>query len=193
MTDATNDQEPDGIWVTTDLNLDGTSTYTVTVSVNADLALSLQADKAVRYVAAVYRAAVIAQHDSAVIQQLSGRLGLDKSTAASTVVDLRQDREPVQNAATVPLRFEPIVSGSTLRPYVHVWAGKQHITQWTPEDCFQHASQVMQVLAGVDLDSAYCRYLTNKIGVDAATARAAVHDLGSYATGLRDDKPREAP
>jgi hypothetical protein len=180
-----------GIWVTSDLNPDGSASYLVTVSATGDVALSLAADAAVRYVAAVFRAAVIAQHDAAVMAQLSA-LGLDKRTAGQAVVDMRQDREPVQDAATAPLRFEPIVSAFDGAPYVHVWAGKQAISQWTPDDCFQHASHVMEALAGVDLDSAYYRYLVGTINIDKALASAVVNDLGNYGTGLRNDPTQEA-
>jgi hypothetical protein len=177
--------EQQGVWVTSDLNPDGSTDYIVTVSANDDCALSLKADAAVRYCAAVTRAATIAQHDAAVLAQLT-RVGISAESAGLTVVELRQDREPVADAATAPLRFEPIVSGSSGKPYVLVWAGAERISQWTPRDCFQHAGHVMQVLAGVDLDSAYFRYLVGTIGTDPQRARAAVHDLGSYRTGLRD-------
>ena len=111
-TEEHDDRSSSGIWVTSDLNPDGSSSYIVTVSVNNDVALSLKADAAVRYVTAVYRAAVMAEHDAAVMRQLCARLGLDRKTAGMAILDLRDDREPVQVAATSPLKFEPIISAS---------------------------------------------------------------------------------
>jgi hypothetical protein len=178
-----------GIWVYSDLNPDGSASYIVTISASDDVALSLKADAAVRYVAAVYRAAVIALHDAAVFQQLTGPLGLDIELAGSMIIDMRKDREPVQVTATAPLKYEPVVSASSFKPYVHVWARDQRITQWTPADCFQHAGYVMQALAAVDLDSGYYRYLVHTVGLDEPRARAAVNDLGNF--GLRDDEPQD--
>lgn len=175
------------MWVTSELNPDGSTGYIVTVSASDDIALSLKADAAVRYVATVTRAGVIARHDAAVIRQMIRRLGLSAYDAAMTVKDLRADREPLNDAATVPLIFTPIVSGTSFEPYVHVHAGEIAISQWTPQDCFQHAGHVLEALAGVDLDSAYYRYLTTTIGTDPARARAAVNDLGEQDTGLRSD------
>jgi hypothetical protein len=187
VTEQEHDDELTGIWVTSDVNPDGSASYIVTVSAGDDVALSLNADAAVRYVAAVHRASAIAQHDAAVLQQFSGKLGMDKRLASSVIMDLRKDREPVQNAATAPLRFEPIVAARNLAPYVHVWAGDERISQWTPGDCFQHAGHVMEVLAGVDLDAAFYRYLVHTLNIDEPMARAIVNDLGNYHTGLRDD------
>jgi hypothetical protein len=179
--------EPSAIWVTSDINPDGSASYIVTVSATNDVALSLRADDAVRYVAAVTRAAVIARHDAAVVNQLRGPIGLDPKDAGYTIVELRQDREPVQDDATAPMRFEPIISGSTFKPYVHVWAAGKRISQWTPEDCFEHAGYVMQTLAGADLDSAYYRYLTGVVGVPEQSARGAVADLGNYGLNEQPD------
>lgn len=183
---ADDEERPVGIWVYSDVNPDGSASYIVTVTAGDDVALSLKADAAVRYVAAVYRAAVIAQHDAAVTQQLHGRLGLTLDVVARTVIDLRADREPSQESATTPLKFEPIVSGTSFAPYVHVWASGKRVAEWAPADCFQHAGQVMRVLAAVDLDSAYYRYPIHTIGIDEATARGAVEDLGNQDQKLRD-------
>lgn len=173
------------LWATSELNPDGSTDYIVTVTATDDCALSLKGDAAIRYCQAVTRAGVIAEHDAAVMAQLTRTLTITKIDAALTVGDLRQDREPVQDAATLPLRFEPIVSAGTGKPYVHLWANGERIAQATPGDCFRHAGQVMQVLAGVDLDSAYYRYLVGTIGIDGNRARQAVDDLGNYHTGLR--------
>jgi len=194
MTDATNhddDRHAGCMSVSSNFNWDGTANYVVTVSAGPDIALSLKAAAAVRYVATVVRAGVIAQHDAAVMKQLLAR-DLDIGTAASTIVDLRADREPLNTAATVPLRYAPIVAAHTFLPFVHVFAGKTQVTQWSPEECFQHAGHVMQALAGVDLDAAYYRYLMHTCGCDAKTSRAAVFDLSSYATGLTNHPGKQA-
>jgi hypothetical protein len=179
------EEQIEGVWVVSDVTTEGSSMYTVTVHAGPDTALTLKADAAVRYVAAVYRAAVIAQHDAAVIQQLLS-LGCEEQAAASAVVDMREDREPLAVEATVPLRFEPIVAADGFKPFVIVSVRNKRVSQWTPEDCFQHGSQVMQVLAGVDLDAAYYRYLRFTVGLDERGARVAVHKLGAFA-GLADD------
>lgn len=187
------DREPRAVWVTSDVNPDGSAGYIVTVSATDDVALSLKADAAVRYVATATRAAVIARHDAAVMHQLTTRFGLDPVTGAQAVADLRQDREPLNDAATAPLRFDPIVSGTTLRPYVHLWAGDTKISQWTPKDCLEHAGYVMEALAGADLDSAYYQYLRQTIGIDVQRARAVVAHLGDEDAGLSDPTPRRGP
>lgn len=190
------DSEPeqrDGIWVTSDANPDGSPSYIVTVSVSDDVALSLKADAAVRYVATVTRAAVLARHDAAVMRQLTGRIGLTVKDAGYTIAEMRQDREPVHDEHTAPLRFEPIVAARDLGPYVHVWAGDKRISQWEPDDCIEHASYVMQCLAGADLDSAYLLYLKRVIGVEDEVARAAVHALGTEVAGINDESGEATP
>lgn len=175
------DDKPDAIWVISDVPANGSPNYIVTVQASNDIALSLNAKQAGRYANTVIRAAVIARHDAAVLRQLCARPGggVSREAAAQTIADLRRDRPPLQHGMTAPLTFEPIVSATSFAPYVHVSAGTHKIAQWTPDDCFQHAGHVLEVLAGVDLDSAYLRYLTRTIGLDEPTARAAVNGLGN--------------
>jgi hypothetical protein len=178
--------------VISDLNPDGATEYLVSVVINDDDVLPLTGESAMSYAAAVTRAATIAQHDAAVIKLL-GRLGVSTAVAATMIVDLRDGREPLDPSTTYPLRYEPIVSATSFAPFVHVWLRDKRISQWTPEDCFQHAGHVMQSMTGVDLDTAFYRYLTEKIDLDPPTARAAVSGLGDERTGLADDERREKP
>lgn len=186
------EEQPNGIWVATRIKLDGSPSYKVTISLGPSVIRSINAEEAVRYVAAVYRTAVIAEHDAAVMRQLNGKIGMPLELAGSVVMDLRADRDSVRDDATLPLRFDPIISARTFDPYVHVWMENERIAQWTPEDCFQHATQVMQVLSGADLDSAYLRYLVEKISLPRGYASQLVNDLGNYRTGLSEVVPRGA-
>jgi hypothetical protein len=167
----------DAIWVISDVAPDGT--YVVTVQAGDDVAITLDRNRAIRYALTVIDASARAQYDAAVFAQMAG-MGLDERTAVEPVIQLRADRPPLDNDATAPLRFEPIVTSRTKRPAVHVHLGGKAISEWGPVDAAGHALHVLEVAVGVDLDAAYRRILIGTIGLDDASARAAVGDIANY-------------
>jgi hypothetical protein len=171
---------PSAIWVISDVALDGT--YITTVHADDDTAITLDRDQAVAYAMAVMSAVTRAQYDAAVIAQMA-HIGLPLPAAAQAVRGLRADRPPIDDKATAPLRFEPIVKSKSRQPVIHVHLGDRILTEWTPAETQGHAMYVLQVAAGVDLDAAYRRYLVGPVGMDDPTARAVVGDLGKYLSG----------
>jgi hypothetical protein len=171
--------EPDRIWVISDVHPDGS--YRTTIQFDQDTVLPLGAGHARRYAAAVVRYAAYAEHDAAVVRQMHGKLGLPLAEAAAVVAELRQQRagEPPAND-TAPLALEPGVSGRTGNAFLVVRVKGKVISQWTPDDARQHAVHVLDVLAGVDLDTAYYRYLHTNVGLGEPQARAAVGDLINF-------------
>lgn len=176
--------EIEAIWVISDVAPDGT--YVVTIQAGPDRAITLDRTQATAYVTAVLTAAVYAEYDAAVIVQ-HVTLGLNLSAAARVIQDMRADRAPVDDAATGPLRFEPIVTAANRDPAVLVSLDGQRVAQWTAEDTKGHALHVLEVLAGVDLDAAYYRYLRGSVRLDEDRARALVGDLGHHRAGSPDD------
>jgi hypothetical protein len=93
------------IWVQSDLAPDG-STYVTSIHYDADQSRILTPETAYAYVAEVFRAAVMAEHDAAVIRQLRA-MNITLKEAAGIVAELREDRPPLDDAATAPLRLVP--------------------------------------------------------------------------------------
>lgn len=165
------------VWVTSELLPDGR--YITSISVNPDRAFTLDRDAARRYAATVFTAVAYAEYDTAVVRQLQA-IGIALPDAAGFVVDLRADRPPLDDDATAPLRFEPLVAGTTLTPAVHIALDGELFCQWDPADARQHAGHVLDVAAAVDLDAAYRRLLVAQVGLDDARARAVVGDLAEH-------------
>lgn len=174
----------EAIWVISDVTPNGT--YVATIQAGPDRAITLDRTQATAYVMAVLTAAVYAEYDAAVIRQHTA-LGLGLPTAAGAVKDMRADRAPLDDAATSPLRFESIVTAANRDPAVLVSLDGRRIAQWTAEETKGHALHVLEVVAVVDLDAAYYRYLRGPVRLDEGRARAVVGDLGQFRTGASDD------
>lgn len=144
-------------------------TYVTAVHYGADRSRILDRQTAMAYVVDIFTAAVRAEHDAAVIRQLLG-LGLDLETAARAI------------AETVPFRLVPGVSAKTGNGFLHVHLNGVNIGQWDPHDARDHAVNVLTVLAAVDLDAAYRRYLIGTVGIDAARAGNVIADLATHLT-----------
>lgn len=167
------------IWVVSDVAPDGT--YVTTVHATDDVAFTLTPSEAMTYAAAVMDASARAQFDAAVVAQLL-TTGMDMRLAVSVVVDLRAERPPL--VFGTPLSFEPFVMGPTREPKLWVLVNGAKYAQWAPADARQHAMQVLEVAAGVDLDAAYRRFLVGPIGMDDEKARALVGALANHRAGV---------
>lgn len=168
----------DAIWVISDVTPFGT--YVVTVQVGDDMAVTLDRSRAMRYALTVVDATTRAEYDAAVFAQMSALGIADERTAAEPLIQLRTDRPPLDDDATAPLRFEPVVTSRKKRPVVHVHLGGKVISEWSPDDARGHAMHVLEVTCGVDLDSAYRRLLVGWVGLDDDKARTAVGDIANY-------------
>jgi hypothetical protein len=171
--------EPEAIWVVSDVAPDGT--YVCTVQAGDDLAVTLDRQRALAYAVALYAAVGYAEYDAAVLKQLT-TLGIGEEMAAHCVADLRADRAPVDDAATAPLRFVPLLTAKR-EPALFVEVNGRRISQWTPADGRQHAGHVLDIVAAVDLDAAYFRFLRGPVALAEGRARAVVGSLGEYRIG----------
>jgi hypothetical protein len=165
------------IWVQSDVTPDGT--YAATIHYSGDRSRILDRDAALAYAATIHDAAIRAEHDAAVLAQLVAT-GMPLALAAGTLADLRKDRPPLDDQATAPLRLAPGVSGRTKEAFLAVEIDGKVVGQWTPGDARDHASNALAVVAAVDLDAAYRRWLIGKAGLAADRASAAVGDLAAY-------------
>lgn len=176
--------EPEAIWVVSDVAPDGT--YVCTVQAGDDLAVTLDRQRAVAYAMALYTAVGYAEYDAAVLAQLT-TLGVGDRMAAQCVADLRADRAPVDDAATTPLRFVPLVTAAKREPGLFIEIGGRRVAQWTTADGRQHAGHVLDIVAAVDLDAAYHRFLRGPVALDDDRARAVVGSLSEHRIGGSDD------
>ncbi|HEY9476374.1 MAG TPA: hypothetical protein VIS06_21300 [Mycobacteriales bacterium] len=170
-----------GIWVSSDVAADGT--YIVTVDYDDNHSRPLDRDTAVRYATTVLDACQYAEHDAAILAQLTKKLRIPVQAAAEFIAELRQDRPPLDCAALTPLGLEPGISARTRRPFLVLYLDGQPWAQWDVADGRQHAHAVLDAVPAVDLDAAYYRRLTGAMGVDPDQARQVIHDLANF----RDD------
>jgi hypothetical protein len=162
--------------IISDRTLDGV--YVPTVALDDRHLLTLDRERALPYVAAWADAIARAEFDAAVYAQLTG-IGIDVQTAVAVVVnDLRPDRPPLDDAATAPLRLEPILSGRTKRGQVAGYLGDEHVVQLDAPAVYNHIGKVLPVVMTCDLDGAYRRYAIGQLGQPAWRAEAMVDDLG---------------
>lgn len=168
----------DGLWVTCDVPPDGS--YQVAVGAGPDMSIPLDPDQAYAYAMAALTAVMHAQHDAAVLEQFTKKLGLPQGRAGYAVAAMRERRKPVDDAATAPLRFVPGVSAFNGKGFVHVHLGGKAWGQLEPAALAEHALYVLRAVTATDVDTVYLRYLTEDLGVPEDRAREAVADVGNY-------------
>ncbi|KGI79316.1 hypothetical protein IL38_23690 [Actinopolyspora erythraea] len=168
--------QQDAIWVVSERVGDGQG-YALTVHYSDDVSQSLEASEAVTYAATVTRAAVVADSEAAVYQQLTTALDLAPQETAPVITALREQRPESYTAG--PLTITPGISAFTGRGFLRC-AARDRSWQWDIDGARQHARQVLDVASGVEFDRAYEETLVSLLGVDVSTASAVVYDVAAY-------------
>lgn len=168
----------DSVWAISDLVLspNGLPSYVTVVHHGDDAVKAMDAEEALRYCATVMEAASRAEYDQALYAQLA-EMYKDPLAALEDVEHLRDDRPPLDNAATLPFTFTPIVASKTTQGAVEVRVNGEQISLWTLVDVRQHALHVMDVAMGVHMDGAYYRFLLQRLGLESELARRMVYEL----------------
>jgi hypothetical protein len=175
----------DAIWVISDRTPD--DTYLVVVQVGPDTVITLPSAKgAEAYARAVIAACAYAEYDAAIFAQMHRVTKGDDQLAMSVVMDLREKRPPLDNVATAPLSFVPIVAHRTKKPAIHVELDRVPFSQWSPEEARGHAMHVLDAAAVVSLDAAFLNYQTTELGLDLERARAVVDQLREHREADRE-------
>jgi hypothetical protein len=169
MTDQNQEHK---IWIRTAPDLHGV--YRVSLEFDDDTAFTLSPETAAQYANYVLQAAAAAEHDAAIVAQLS-KLTDDMKAAVQIVADLRADRPAL--SAVSPLSLEPGVSAYTGEPFLSVKVDGEAAGQWTVADAREHAIFAMEAIHVADLDGAYLRVLRGVVQLDEDRARAVVGDL----------------
>lgn len=168
----------DAIWVKTAPSPDG-KTYMVTLEASEDQALCLTTTSAAAYVHVLLGAVARAEYDAAVVAQMTALV--PGPHAVSLVIrELRENRPPLDDSRTAPLRFTPGVSQGH-DPFIRVdIEGRANSFQWTPGEARQHALHVLDAVQAADLDSHYYRVLRSMVNLDEPRARAVVDAVGGF-------------
>lgn len=171
-------REGEGLWVRSDLMPDG-CTYQVSVDVGSDVTIPLGRQACIDYAMAVLTAAMHAQHDAAIVRQLTS-IGIDMDTATMALTAVRKGRAPVDDAATEPLLFVPGVSAFTGKPFVELHLDGRPFGQLTAAQAAVHATWTLRTLTAADADQVYYQVLTGEFGLDAPRVRQIVAEIGEH-------------
>lgn len=164
------------VWVSSAVSARGG--YLITVHYTPDRSVSLDPIRALTYVSAAIGVAARAEYAAAVLKQLKG-IGIDDKHAGPTIGELMHDGwEGAELAEGV--RLVPLIAKRDRQAYIRLEVDGERITQWRPADARQHALQLLDVRACVDLDARYRHYLTDTIRLAEETAAALVGDLARY-------------
>ena len=156
--------------------------YMVTLETSPDHIRRLSPSNARSYAEAVLRAAAEAQHDAQVFLQVK-EMTDSTEEAASMIVHLRQQRPPYNDKATRPLKFLPGVSeeGKPFLTVTDTSTQEIQVNQMDVSNARQHALVVLEAVRFAELDTGYCRQLTNHVDIPIASAQGAVDDLPRFA------------
>lgn len=173
------------VWVRTDPTPDGV--YRVTIEADEDTARILTPDEAYAYAAGVLAAAARAEYDAAIVAQLTALL-TDKHTsaaqarhnAAATMLEIRQQRPPLDTSATTPITLTPGVSHKTGEPFLAIDVHGETVGQWTIPDARSHALHVLESIEVADLDAGYRRALRSLIGLTDGVAQNVIGDVARF-------------
>jgi hypothetical protein len=152
--------------------------YTCAIKADERLLRILSPADANAYAAEVEWATVCAEHDAAVIKQLTAA-EMDLKVVAQTISQLRAGRRPIRHDRTAPLRLASIVSS---RDHVgRVTGDLAGVTfQWELDEARQHARYVRECSLVADLDLSYRTFLRGQVGLEAEQAQAYVSLLRNF-------------
>lgn len=168
--------DEEGLWIRSEPTHDGTA-YVVTLSIDADFAVTLTPTRALAYASALLAAVADAEYDAAIVQQVMAALGLDLEHAFQLVNDMRAER-PARAASG--LTFVPGVSARAKHPFIILEREGKPIAQLEVGSARRHAMHVLEAPTGADLDSAYYKVLRGLVGLDEARARNVVEDIVNH-------------
>lgn len=175
--------EDEGLWVRSDVTPDGS--YAVAITYGADRSFVLPPDMAIRYAATVAAAAHRAFYDAAIYTLLTKRVHTKVQYARDFIaLDLRPERPPLDDAATAPLTFVPMMTPEG-KAFVVIALDGKHDAQVDPEVLGQHALHVLTVVEAVNLDAALLRKLRSTIGLDEERARAVVGEIRHWGPEMK--------
>lgn len=168
--------------------------YVPTIALDDRLLITLDRVRVLAYVEAWAEAIARAEHDAAVLSQLTG-IGVDNAHAIAVVTkDLRPHRPPLNAEATAPLRLESILSSRTLRGQVAAFLDDEKIMQLDGPAVYDHIGKVLPAVATCALDNAYRSFMINNIDVSEGRANNMVHDLARWrfaeTHNAEQDRPR---
>ncbi|MFR9675856.1 hypothetical protein [Streptomyces sp. TR02-1] len=163
-----------------------TGDYRATIAWGRDHSRILDKDAALAYASTIFDAAQRAEYDAAVVRQLTTLPDIDVDAAVGVLRDVWEDRPDLDSTAIAPMLLQPGLNKREMRPgiVVHLDDGDKPRTlgTWTVQQAREHATQVMETVWAVDLDSAYLRFLRGTMDLDAGTARAMISDLANHRT-----------
>lgn len=168
--------EGNTVWVGSDVAADGT--YIPTVHFNDDISFALNgsADR-LDYAGALLTACASAEHDAAVLKQLTASMQIPQREAMKYVIRLR-GRRAARSWTAGPFRLSPGIS-MRAEPFVSVELSGE-TWQWATDQAREHAQQVLEVGAIVDYDANYRDFLIEEFELDPDTAMKAVALLRKY-------------
>lgn len=174
--DPDDDEDLGAVWVASGVSALGV--YTCEITYTDDVVRVLNPDQVGPYADTLTEAVVQAEHDAAIIAQLTSKVGLGAKDAWFVALALRESRPALDQRPVRPLLVRASVGQNTGQPYVTLrLSGTKLRWRWDTADALAHAQYVRETRYVADLDGAYRRYLVSHLGLDDGTARAVVGEL----------------
>lgn len=152
-------------------------------------------DAAAAYCAEWAWAITCAEHDAAVLAQLT-EMEIPRKFVGQAIRHLRNDRRPILAAALDPVEDLATIVSATTRQAMINGRVRQVAFQWDLETARTHVMYVAEVSAGVDLDTQYAQHLRGIIGLDDTESNAYVRLLRNYmpsTSHTHEDPPNPTP
>jgi len=169
--------DPTSIWVRSEVLPDGS--YTIGFNIGPDLAWTLPPRAATAYAVACITLSMAADHDAAVLRQLTQGAQLSLADSARFLHEAVRSPRSARRPCSGPLQFE---AGLRMdgKPFIASTVNGRPLGQLSPADLRGHASNVLTVVAAVDLDSNLHHALTRRMELDDPTARAFITTLPEF-------------
>lgn len=169
------------VWIRTEPTVDGKS-FMVVIEIDEDHAITLDRENANAYAYAILEAVARASYDAAVYSQIRTRISEDPHVAGHLIVDLREERPPIDFSIMAPMSFRDGVNQKG-KPFLTILFNDEPAGQWDLQDAREHALGVLEAIVVAELDSGYLRALRGLVGLPEGTARNTVDDLQNYRKG----------
>lgn len=156
-----------------------TGDYLLTIDYAEDASVALTEAEGIDYARGFFAAITRADYQAAILTQMQ-KVTDDRDDALLVLSDFREATQNLFRAGPLALVPGVAMDNGKYVGFVEVTPDKGDSWTWRGEEVRGHATGVIEVALGVDLDQAYLQTLVEKVGLDEGRARNVVQDIMNY-------------